>query len=227
MEFLSCRKEHEMQTTLDIKNFFPDDFTIKEIKVSSQTLTVELESNSHHATCPTCQLTTYEIHGKRQRKNIIDLPILEHSVLLNISLKEYVCPNCQQIFAENPDNFLQERKSITTRCENYLSNIKHILCGHTAQTKMVVNNAHIPVQSGVVRYIPVSIDIYESDKNWIYKTACQTDNDSSDAQYTLDSLLEKIHTTCEQNLHPNLVDLSRYDLSLLVESDKRLKERVK
>ena len=31
-----------MQTTLDIKNFFPDDFTIKEIKVSSQTLTVEL-----------------------------------------------------------------------------------------------------------------------------------------------------------------------------------------
>lgn len=219
-----------MQTTLDIKNFFPKDFAVKEVSTTYQSLTVELESTSYRATCPICHLFSYSIHGKRQRKNIIDLPILGHSVLLNITLKEYICQNCYQIFAENPGNFLLERKSITARCENYLSNVKHILCGRSSQTKKVANNSHIPVQSGVVRYIPVNIDICESDRDWIYKTACQTYNDSQDCQdapYTLDSLLKKIHTTCEKDLHPNLLDLSRYDLSLLIESDKRLKERVK
>ena len=152
---------------------------------------------------------------------------LEHFVLLNITLNEYICPECMQIFAENPGDFLLERKSVTARCENHISEVKHILRGNNAKTKNVVNSGHIPVQSGVVRYVPVRpVDICDIDRDWIYKI-CYKGDDPSEHPYSLEELLEKIHTTCERELHPDLVDLSLYDLSLLVSSDKRLKERIK
>ena len=105
-----------------------------------------------------------------------------------------------------------------------------ILRGNNAKTKSIVNSGHIPVQAGVVRYIPVSpVDICDTDRDWIYKIykICYQDDNPSEHQYSLEELLEKIHANCERELHPSLVDLSLYDLSLLVSSDKRLKERIK
>ena len=219
-----------MQDSFDFREFFPKEYTVKEISSSPEALTLDLESTSTHAPCPKCGFSSYRIHGKRRRKNIVDLPFLERSVLLNITLNEYICPECMQIFAENPGDFLLERKSVTARCENHISEVKHILRGNNAKTKSIVNSGHIPVQAGVVRYIPVSpVDICDTDRDWIYKIykICYQDDNPSEHQYSLEELLEKIHANCERELHPSLVDLSLYDLSLLVSSDKRLKERIK
>ena len=216
-----------MQDSFDFKGFFPKEYTVKEISSSPEALTLDLESTSTHAPCPKCGFSSYRIHGKRKRKNIVDLPFLEHFVLLNITLNEYICPECMQIFAENPGDFLLERKSVTARCENHNSEVKHILRGNNAKTKNVVNSGHIPVQSGVVRYVPVRpVDICDIDRDWIYKI-CYKGDDPSEHPYSLEELLVMRHSTCERELHPDLVDLSLYDLSLLVSSDKRLKERIK
>ena len=102
-----------MQDSFDFSGFFPKEYTVKEISSSPEALTLDLESTSTHAPCPKCGFSSYRIHGKRRRKNSVDLPFLERSVLLNITLNEYICPECMQIFAENPGDFLLERKSVT------------------------------------------------------------------------------------------------------------------
>lgn len=212
-----------MENELDFKIFFPNEFIVKKVDSDSNTLQFTLESSSKKAVCPICKKISSTYHGKRSRKNITDLPVLDQNVLLNITLREYICSS-DGIFAENPDDFLISRKSITTRCQNYLSSVKHILNGKISSTCAVADSAHISVGRGVIRYIPVDIDIYESDKLWIYDIIKETKIHPE--KWSKEELLHYIHEHCEENLHPNLIDLSLYDLTSIVASNENLKGRL-
>ena len=202
--------EMNMTRNLYFSKFFPNVLHIIRVDSYSHVLKIKIESVSKKAICPKCKKISSTYHGKRLRKNVSDLPFLDYSVFLNITLKEYVCPE-DGIFSENPDNFLIPRKSITTRCQNYLSSIKHILDGNISTTCIIANSAHIPVDRGVIRYIPTNVDICESDKLWIYEIMAKMENNLQKCNKK--ELLQYIHENCERELHPNLVELSLCDLT--------------
>lgn len=202
---------------IDLRPFFLKDYTIDDIKEDADTLTINLLSTSTSAVCPKCGCRTSTSHGRYHRKNIVDLPFLDHAVILNLNTKEYICPNDGK-FPENPENFLLPRKSVTQRCQAYLTDIKYQLNGNITSACKVAAHAHIPVDRGVIRYLPHrNINISESDRCWIMdilRTAKFT---------TINELINFIHENCERNLHPDLVDLSSYRLKTLLAEDERFK----
>lgn len=212
-----------MDDSISFKEFFPEEFNITRIDSSPSTLKFTLESSSKQAVCPKCKCISSVLHGKRTRSNITDLPFLDRNVLLDVILKEFICSS-DGIFAENPDDFLIPRKSVTRRCGEYLSSIKRLLNGNISAACIIANNAHIPVERGVIRYIPVKIDICESDKLWIHDIILKGSPDAP--VWKKEELLDYILRNCEKNLHPNLTSLSLYDLKCLISLDESLKERV-
>lgn len=219
-----------MQTEIDFHSFFPKEFHIKKIDDSNHRLLFHLESTSTSAICPYCGELSTTIHGKIYRKNISDLPVLDLPVSLNITLNEYYCPPCRKYFVENPDSFLLERKSVSARCEKYLSELKHSLDGSIADTMAIANYAHIPLNHGVIRYIPVDIDITDSDKLWILDFIKQNYPDTSSLKKGVlppsltEEILQKICCNCEKALHPNLVTLSVYELNCIISENNKKKE---
>ena len=214
-----------MSIDIDFQSFFPKAFQIKSIEEYPHTLLFHLESTSESALCPNCCSLSLSTHKKRHRKNIYDLPILDKAVVLNITLKEYYCSECYTYFAENPDGFLQKRKSITARCERYLSELKHSLNGGISDTLKIAEYSHLPLNRGVVRYAPVNISISDSDKLWIQNFVRQhypnATADKKNFSLSLASeIVQKIHNNCEKSLHPNLVTLSTYELTCIIAEDK-------
>lgn len=210
-----------MEHNIDLSNFFPKDFIITNTTFRDDTLIIDLASISEKetVTCPKCHSSVKVCNGRSERKNILDLPFLDHPVLLNLLLKEYTCTD-GHTFTENPDDFLSSQ-SLTRRCQDYLSKMRYHLNGHLFNTTTLAAHAHIPVKEGVIRYVPTKINIQNSDRLWILHIL-DTQKIRSKKE-----LLQYILENCEQNLHPNLVDLSLYDLKLLLSKDKRFKGRKK
>lgn len=220
-------QEMTMKIRANFHSLFPNVFHIKKIKDSEQNLLFHLESTSTDAICPYCGTASNTIHGKRYRKNISDLPFLDKPVILNITLNEYTCPKCSKNYVENPDSFLLERKSISARCEKYLSELKYSLNGSICDTLKFANYAHIPLNRGVIRYIPIKdIDIIDSDKLWIQDFVRNKYPDAQTAPKgkipspLAEKIVREIHLNCEKSLHPNLVTLSVYELNCVISQDK-------
>lgn len=144
-----------MEQNIDLKHFFPDNFLITYRELTPGTLTIDLKSTTSKLICPYCGSEVKIYHKRIQRKNIKDLPFLDRAVILNLDLKEFTCLTCGN-FEENPENFLLPNKSITRRCQDYLSQSKHSLKKSISLTCTFAANAHIPVSRGVVRYIPMN-----------------------------------------------------------------------
>lgn len=220
-----------MTPEIDFQNFFPSVFHVKKIDNSNHNLLFHLESTSETAICPYCNTPSTSIHGKRYRKNISDLPFLDQPVILNITLNEYTCPKCTKHYVENPDGFLLERKSLSARCEKYLSELKYSLNGSISDTMKLANYAHIPLNRGVIRYIPVDIDIINSDKIWIqsfikqHYPDIQTNKNGMLPPAIAKKIVTDIHRNCEQSLHPNLVTLSAYELNCILSEKGNYEEK--
>mgnify|MGYP000382206123 FL=1 len=94
----------------------------------------------------------------------------------------------------------------------------------------IANYAHIPLNHGVIRYIPVDIDITDSDKLWILDFIKQNYPDTSSLKKGVlppsltEEILQKICCNCEKALHPNLVTLSVYELNCIISENNKKKE---
>ena len=100
-------------------------FTIQEINQSEQALLIQAQSVSSNGVCPSCQMTSSQIHSYH-RRSPHDLPVSDRTVRLVLAVKRFRClnTNCsRRTFVERMPDFVPVYGHRTCRLTDALCEI--------------------------------------------------------------------------------------------------------
>ncbi len=122
--------------SLSLQQFYPDNITIKDHKITEDTINLTLKSVTRESLCHKCKCTSKNYHSTYIRK-INDLSILGKYVSLEVTAYRYYCINdkCNiKVFAEELEGFTGRYRRKTERLEQLIITIaSHTSCEGAAR----------------------------------------------------------------------------------------------
>lgn len=106
-------------------------FVVHSVRTIEQTLLVEAQSVTTHASCPRCQQPSMRVHS-RYLRSARDLPVSEQSIRLLLQVRRFFCDHLactQRTFAERLPDLLPVRAQRTLRLTRTLRVVANALGG--------------------------------------------------------------------------------------------------
>lgn len=116
---------------------------VTEVVLEKGKIEIKCESILGESMCPNCLSKTSKTNQKSV-KTVRDLPLLGREVYLEITVRQYVCENCNRHFNEKFD-FIEEHNLMTKRMAKYLyecakkESVEHICGRENIQWKTMQN----------------------------------------------------------------------------------------
>lgn len=104
---------------------YPEYLQVTKVQDNSKVIMISLTSKRETAECPRCGQVSNKIH-KTYVRAINDMPMLEKSIRLIITLHKYCCTNelCnQKTFLESTEDFVDSKQRRTIGLSKYLEHI--------------------------------------------------------------------------------------------------------